>query len=62
MKYKYFKRNHTALLKMKTKICEMKNTWDGINNRSDIAENKGLVYSETLQEEPSKIRHREQKE
>lgn len=43
MKYKYFKRNHTALLKMKTKICDMKNTWNGINNRSDIAENKELV-------------------
>lgn len=43
MKYKYFKRNHTALLKMKTKICDMKNTWNGINNRSDIAENKVSV-------------------
>lgn len=47
---------------MKTAICEMKNTWNGINSRSDIAENKGLVHSETQQEELYKIRHREQKE
>ena len=56
-----FKRNHTELLKMKTTTCEMKTTWNGINSRSDTAEEKGLVYSETQQEELSKIRHREQK-
>ena len=53
--------NHTELLKMKTTNCEMKTTWNGINSRSDTAEEKGLVYSETQQEELSKIRHREQK-